>query len=140
MFIEFMFLLFTLIIIACKDGTKRENCAKLRDQGAFLPIDFAERDKLFTEYNINIACSDGRYAPEKYRTYFKHAHNARMAYVEGLVSQEEIKQGRKPSFCIGTYNKYTFDPFAKFNALYAKDFEDYENRTGDWKIWPESLR
>lgn len=139
MLAEIMFLLFVLIVNMCKNSTKRENCAKLKDQGAFLPVDFVERDKLFTEYNLNIACSDGRYAPEKYRKYFKCEDNARMAYVEGLVSQEEIRQGRKPSFCIGAYNKYTFDPFAKFNTLYAKDFEDYQNRTGKWKLWPESL-
>lgn len=133
MFIEFMFLLFTLIIIACKDGTKRENCTKLKDQGAFLPVDFAERDRLTTEYNINIACSNGKYAPEEYREYFKHNSDARMAYVEGLVSQEEIKQGRKPSYCIGTYNKYTFDPFTKFKTLYANDYENYKNKTGNWR-------
>ena len=140
MFVEFFFLFIVIAKCIWDDCGKRENCAKLREQGAFLPVDFVERDKLFTKYNLNIACDDGRYAPEKYRKYFKHQANARMAYVEGLVSQEEIKQGRKPSFYIGTYNKYTFDPFAKFKALYTKDFEDYKNGTGSWRLWPESLR
>ena len=140
MFAEIMFLLFVLIVNMCKDSTKRENCAKLRDQGAFLPVDFVERDKLFTKYDLDIEFGDGACVPEKYREYFKYFSGPRTAYVEGLVSQEEISKGRKPSFCIGTYNKYTFDPFAKFNAKYSQEAEDFYNRVGFWEGWPEWIQ
>lgn len=139
MFVEFFFLFIVIAKCIWDDCGKRENCAKLREQGAFLPTNSAERDRLLTRYNVNIALEDGTCVPEKYRRYLKKYSNARIAYIEGLVSQEEIRLGRQPSFCNGTYNKHTFDPFKKFNTLYAKDCEDYINKAGRWENYPESI-
>lgn len=137
MFAEVVFLLVALIICANNKTKQDKKVAKFRDQGAFLPTDYARSGELFMEYALNLQMGDGSCAPVKYREYLKHGGDAATEYAKALVQQQEIKEGRQPTYLVGLYNKYTFDPFARFHMLYPdSDIEDYNNRTGRWAGYP----
>lgn len=71
--------------------------------------------------------------PKEYWTYMERNNKAVGAYAGALASQQEIKEGRRPSLCIGTYNKNTYDPFGMFNSQYTEKIKIF-NETGKFYL------
>ena len=96
-------------------------------RGEFLTQDY---NKFYTLWND--ASEDwihGRKMfPKEYWAYFERNEKAKNAYIEGLVGQQEMKEGLKPILHDAIYNKNTFNPFGMFE-IYKDKIKEY-NETG----------
>ena len=99
-----------------------------KDEGAFLPFPSkSHHDVLFSEYYDNFKHEDRRYFPKEYHAYLEKNIDALACYAQGLAFQQEIKEGNAPYGICG-YNKYTFNPFSRFHAVYDEKIKVYNEK------------
>jgi len=110
-------------------SVKRKN---MRDQaiaqGAFLPYDLNKHHMIWQDVYRDWD-GEKKLFPTEYHAYFARNKEALEKYMVGLVSIQEIAEGRKPVLCVGTYNKFTFSPFHGFHYLYDEKIKIF-NETG----------
>ena len=112
-----------------KTAKARSKCAVMNEQGAFLPNSGLRKNMIWHDVSRDWR-EEKKLFPEEYRTYLSRNRDALVEYTAGLVMKQEIAEGFQPSFCIGTYNKHTFDPMAGFHARYDEKIKIL-NETGE---------
>jgi len=96
-------------------------------RGEFLPQNYSKFNA-FWDAAADDWIHDRKMFPKEYWAYFERNEKAKNAYIEGLVGQQEMKEGLKPVLHNATYNKDTFDPFGVFDS-YKEKIKEY-NETG----------
>ena len=123
------FICIVALVIDDKHKTVKINqkVSAMNARGEFLPQDYS---KFYTLWNdaTNDWIHERKMFPREYWAYFERNENAKNAYIEGLVGQQEIKEGVKPILHGGIYDKNTFNPFGMFES-YKDKIKKY-NETG----------
>lgn len=114
---------------ANKNAQVKRNYKRLLEQGAFLKRDYEKHKMIFHDFWMDWFDGDRSYFPKAYHAYFERNPEAAKDYISALTSAQEIKEGRQPIFCVGLYDKSTYDPFSGFNYRYKEKIEIF-NETG----------
>lgn len=112
-----------------KNAQSKKKCEQLRNQGAFLKRDYQRNDMLFQDYWMDWFAGEGEFVPKEYHAYFHRNPEAAKEYIAALTSAQLIREGLAPIYCIGLYNKNTYDAFGRFNSLYREKIKIF-NETG----------
>jgi hypothetical protein len=126
-------LIIFVIFVASKSqsNTINSNCARMKEQGVFLETDYNRHRILFQDFYQDWFLGDKENFPKEYWKYFLRNKDAVLEYISALTSSQEIKEGLQPVWCIGIYNKFTYDPFRRFHNMYDEKIKTY-NETGTY--------
>ena len=126
-------ILFCICMVVLFADDKRKTCianqkvSEMDARGEFLHKDYSRFRQIWSDVDNDWA-NDRKLFPKEYWAYFDYHKDAKTAYVQGLVGQQEMKEGLKPVLCPPYYNKNTFNPFGAFDE-YRKKIKEY-NETG----------
>lgn len=113
---------------ASMTSKQRSKSQQMSEQGAFLPSSFA-RGNIIMQDVWHDWYGERKMFPEEYWPYLERNKKALGRYVCDKVNIQEIKEGFKPTYIYGPYNKYTFKPMGYFLSAYADKIKTY-NETG----------
>lgn len=131
-----MYFLAIIAIIFClvKDSNRKEKLKKayerMVDEGVFLPKN-PQKSSMINQDIWYDWHGDKELFPKEYINYFEKNTQALIKYIMALQCREEIKLGYQPSYCLGSYNKHTYNPFKNFNTLYQEKIKIF-NETGKY--------
>jgi len=110
-----------------QSSDNKKHMAELTRQGAFLPTDEKRYDEIRADLIDNWIYGNKSKYPEEYIDFFIRNDQARMDYEHALTQQQEAREGLKPCILI-SYDKFTFNPFGRFNNVWLPQIERYNKR------------
>lgn len=106
----------------------KEKYEEMKERGSFDDRD-NEREHIIWQDMYSDWYNEKKMFPEEYQAYLRMNKTALRGYVAALTSDQEMKEGLYPMGVIGSYNKYTYDPFKAFHSAYDDLIKIY-NETG----------
>lgn len=114
---------------ASKKSQMDSKYKKLDKQGAFMKSNYDRFYMIHQDYWDEWHTGNRESFPKEYIVYFERNYEAAKEYIFALTAAKEIEEGYAPVLHPGSYNKFTFDPMARFNSLYREKIKIF-NETG----------
>ena len=124
MFIEILFLIFGLCILAGRNTKYKKRIEEYNKTGWYIKSNKDLEESLIQNYCLKYRYTNKDDVPEKYRTFFMFNEKAMYDYFFALAARDVWKQGYRP-FLFSIMPKEGFDFLEGFHKKYDPQVDEF---------------